>query len=103
MNTNLCDSIKAQLKTGEGEAISRSELAAFLNEDERIVRKAIEQLRRSGTVVCSSRYGYFYPENAAELTAYIRREESRARQTDSVLNSARALLKEMTARSGSFV
>lgn len=96
MNTRLDESIKAMLKTGEGDAVSRSELAAMLNENERTVRKTIEYLRRSGTVIASSDRGYFYPETAAELTAYIRKEENRARQTDSVLDSAREMLINMT-------
>ena len=94
MNTRLDESIASILSTGEAYAVSRSELAAMLGEHERTVRRAIELMRRNGTVICSSEQGYFYPETCAELKAYIHREESRARQTNSVLTSARALLEE---------
>ena len=95
MNMNLSAGIKAMLHDGERNAVSRTELAMFFNEDERAIRKTIERLRRSGIVIASSKQGYFYPETVAELTSYIHREERRSKQIHTVLNSARAMLQQM--------
>ena len=89
----LCEQITLALRVGESGAVRRRELERLTGEDGRTIRIAIEHLRRGGVVICSGENGYFYPETVEELKAYIGREECRAKQIDSVLESARGLLR----------
>ena len=71
----LTESIPA----GEAEAVSMQHLARVLDIGERELRREVENARRAGILICSSKNGYFMPETIHELKAYARRAEKRAK------------------------
>ena len=74
--------------TGEQNAIHQGELVRITGMPSREITMQIEQLRRSGAVILSSHNGYFKPETMLELTEYINRERSRARNILKTLRTA---------------
>lgn len=74
--------------TGEQNAIHQGELARITGMSSREITMQIEQLRRSGAVILSSHNGYFKPETMLELTEYVNRERSRARNILTTLRTA---------------
>lgn len=82
------------IRTGEPGAIHRAELARLTGLKERELRIIIERLRRSGAVIASSQAGYYFPANEAELSAFVRKEERRARSIFFTLKNARKLMKK---------
>lgn len=79
--------------TGEQNAIHLKEIIKLTKISNRLVRKYIEDLRRSGAVIIANDKGYFFPGTDAELKKYIRQEESRAKSIFFTLKSARRYLK----------
>lgn len=71
----LTESIPA----GRKEAVSMRYLAKIHGLTEREIRRAIEQARRDGMLICSSEQGYFLPETVQEIRAYTRRMSARIR------------------------
>ncbi len=69
----LTDSIPA----GRADAVSMAYLAKINRMTEREVRKAIEQARRAGILICSCENGYFMPETMQEIKAHVHRAGSR--------------------------
>ena len=67
------------LGSGSDSAKHLNELCRLTGRNERLVRREIEALRADGAVVCSSDRGYFFPETAEELRAYVRQERARVR------------------------
>ncbi len=61
----------------------------------REVRKCIETLRRSGSVIASNNKGYFKPATSEELQKYIKQETHRARSVFYTLKNARQLLQNI--------
>lgn len=66
------------LSYGSKHGLSKSELCLRTGLGDRELRKSIENLRTSGTVICSNTNGYFLPDNQYELAAYIHQESARA-------------------------
>ncbi len=85
--------ILSLIGAGEENAIHLSELVSITSLHNRELRKRIEQLRRSGTVIISSKKGYFRPLDNSEVGRYIKQEERRARSIFRTLKAARKLLK----------
>lgn len=90
----VSEKICSALRTGENNAVSLAEMCSISGLDNRHTRLIIEDLRRKGTVICSSDKGYFYPENASELGRYVRKEKSRSNSIDLTLKAAERLLSE---------
>lgn len=88
------DIIIHALRKGQGNAIKCADLEELTQLDNREVRRCIEQLRRSGVVICSSDDGYFYPETRAELQEFIHKEAARAHSIEITLRSAERLFSE---------
>lgn len=82
------------IRKGEENAIHREELAKLTGMRERELRIIIERLRRSGAVIASSQAGYYFPADEAELSAFVRKEERRARSIFYTLKNARKSLKD---------
>ena len=88
---NPAERIKRTIGSGEQNAVSCKLLEQVTGLDSRGVKREIEFLRRTGTVICSSNHGYFYPEQLHELQGFIRRELRRAYSIRRTLASAEAL------------
>ena len=70
------------------------EICRVTGKGNRAVRKAIEEIRRLGVVICTDcLHGYYYPD-MLEPRRYIRQEERRGSSTFQTLDSARKLLQE---------
>lgn len=82
------------LRTGENNAVSLAEMCNISGLDNRSTRLVIEDLRRHGTVICSSDKGYFYPADISELRKYVRREKARSYSIEFTLKTAESLLEE---------
>lgn len=83
--------IRRALGSGEENAVPCKALEVLTGLSGREVKRCIEDLRRRGTVICSSNRGYFYPERLHELQCFIRRELRRAYSIRRTLESAEAL------------
>lgn len=89
--------IMPYLFKGSENGIHLCELSKYSGIEDRYLRKAIEQIRRAGIVILSdAEHGYYLPDNSAELAAYIRKEERRARSTFYTLKSAKTLYQSIT-------
>jgi biotin operon repressor len=83
---------------GAKNSISLNRLIALTGFENRILRRHIEKLRRSGIVIVSGENGgYYFPESPDELLQYINRETKRARSLFYTLRAARQLYKTMGA------
>ncbi len=78
---------------GHENAVHKANLLRNVEMSDRELRKMIEFLRRQGVVIISDDNGYYFPADEAELQAYIKREERRAKSVFYTLKSARHLLK----------
>ena len=76
------------LGTGEKNAIHQKELVNMTGLSSREITQCLESARRSGKVIISSHKGYYKPETVAEVDAYIKRENSRARNILKTLRTA---------------
>lgn len=85
--------ILASIPHGMDKARHSKDLAHSLGMRERVFRKHIEHIRRSGVVIIGSSKGYFFPASLDELNSYIRQEEASARSLLFTLKSARSLRK----------
>ena len=56
---------------GEDNATASEDLRSVTGLSERLLRKAIENLRRHGCVIISCDKGYYTPENTGELEKYV--------------------------------
>ena len=83
--------------TGEQNAAHLKDIIKLTGITNRIVRKYIEDLRRSGAVIIANNKGYFFPSDEGEIKRYIRQEESRAKSIFYTLKSARQFLSELGA------
>jgi len=81
----------AAIGYGEGNATPRKRLISATGISDRLLRKHIETLRRSGVVIAASDKGYYSPADLSEVTAYRRQEERRAKSTLFTLKAARRL------------
>lgn len=79
--------------SGEENAIHLNDLRIKTDLQDRELRKCIEDLRRSGTVIISSPKGYFKPKNRSEVDRYIKQETHRAKSIFFTLKHARELNK----------
>ncbi len=94
-NCSPClDALRSLIREGEDNAVHGADLARILHMETRELRQAIERLRRSGVVIASSQRGYYYPANTEELSAFVHKEERRARSVFRTLTPARRLLKQ---------
>lgn len=88
------EKICSALRTGENNAVSLAEMCNISGLDNRNTRLVIENLRRDGTVICSSEKGYFYPVDISELRRYVRKEQTRSNSIRETLQAAEKLLNE---------
>lgn len=87
--------ILSLIGSGQANAIHLSELIKLTGFENRLVRKEIERLRRSGYVIVSDNHGYYYPETAHELSRYIKRTERQAKSIFYTLRSAKRQYREL--------
>ena len=80
------------IRSGKENGIHLRELTKITGLSDRVLRKTIEGLRRSGVVICTDcLHGYFYPDNGEELRLYILQEERRGKSTLYTLSTAKSL------------
>jgi biotin operon repressor len=99
MSKNVSQLILDSIGVGEDNATHSKRLIDISGLTERELRKVIEQLRRSGTVIISSNKGYYLPETVDELQHYINKESKRAKSIFYTLKTAKVLEKTMLNRS----
>ena len=97
MNNGILQLISAHIGTGETNATPAEILQRLTGLDDRSLRVCVEQLRRSGCVVCSDENGYFKPATIEEVQRYIKKESRRAQSILCTLESAKQLEKVMRA------
>lgn len=88
------------LSYGSKHGLSKSELCLRTGLGDRELRKAVEKLRTSGTVICSDVNGYFLPENKHELAAYIHQESARASTNLRKIKAAQELYVQWATKDG---
>lgn len=64
---------------GRADAVSAEDLSTLENMDKRELRRAVENARRDGILICGDNHGYYKPESDAEIHAYIHRVRGRIR------------------------
>lgn len=84
--------IRRTIGTGEENAVPCKALEVLTRLSGREVKRCIEDLRRSGTVICSSNSGYFYPARRYELKSFIVKERRRADSIRRTLKSSERML-----------
>ena len=88
--------ILSMIRNGRLEGVHLRELTKATGLSERSTRKAIEEIRRAGVVICTDcLHGYYYPENIRELSSYIRQEQRRGYSTLHTLSAAKSLYSEL--------
>ena len=91
--------IMALLPVGEANAIPSKQLADMCGfSNVRELQKAIEALRCSGEIICSTGFdggGYYIHANVAELRNYVNTCQNRAKNTFRSLGAAKRALKQM--------
>lgn len=93
MQINLID----LLSEGEANAKTARELMRPLGCDNiREVASEVARLRKAGFIICcagdSGTKGYFLPANSDDVQRFVRRTESRIRETEKMLRPARDYL-----------
>jgi|GEM_PF-1552892 hypothetical protein len=81
--------ILSLIGTGKENAIHLQELISYTGLKNREVRKCIEFIRRSGIVILSGDFGYYFPSTSAELQEYIAQEQHRANSIHLTLQTAK--------------
>ena len=89
------DQVLQCLRYGRDNAILGRDLRTKTGLPDRVLRKTLEGIRRSGQVVISDTVGYYLPGSLAEVQGFIKQEEARARSTFLTLRSARQLAEQM--------
>jgi len=89
------DQVLQYLRYGRDNAVVGRDLREKTGLPDRVLRKTLEDIRRSGQVVISDTSGYYLPATLAEVQGYIQQEEHRARSTFFTLQSARQLAERM--------
>ena len=84
------------LSSGSNNGVNMPTLCARTGLNEREIRKAVETMRLDGTVILSGSTGYYLPDSTAELRAFIRQEEARAKANRRKLSGAKRLYNEWT-------
>lgn len=92
------DSLLALIPTGSNNAVHANVIAKSAGMTTRELRKNLEYLRRSGAVILSSVNGYYLPADPMEVTAYLKKEERRAKSIFRSLRSARQLQKQLSEK-----
>lgn len=88
--------ILSMICTGRLQGVHLRELTRATGLPERSIRKAIEEIRRAGVVICTDcLHGYYFPENIRELSSYIRQEQRRGYSTLHTLSAAKRLYSEL--------
>jgi len=88
--------IMSALGHGRQNAIHRNDLMRITGLPDRMLRRHIKELNRSGTVILSGDFGYcLLDDDLSELRKYIRKEEHRARSIFYTLKAARQLEAEL--------
>lgn len=97
METRLKEILNA-IPYGKENAISRTELTLRLNIEDRMLRKAIETLRKRGEIILSSSHskGYWRSDDVNEIERYLNECDSRCRKTAMTNHKMRCRLYEMT-------
>ena len=84
--------ILSAIGEGQENAVHLSELIRISGITDRELRKTIEYIRRQGIVILSGNSGYYFPADEAELKAFVRREEHRAKSIIVTLRPAKRYL-----------
>lgn len=88
--------ILSHIRAGSLEGVHLRELTKATGLSDRAVRKAIEEIRRAGVIICTDCvHGYFFPESIRELSSYIRQEQRRGNSTLDTIATAKALYSEL--------
>ena len=65
------------IPVGHTAAISATDLSKLVEAEPRELRRIIESARRDNILICGDQHGYYFPESAAEIAAYVHRVRSR--------------------------
>lgn len=84
--------ILAHIPTGADNAVSMSDLARVLGEDQRSIRLRIQRARTAGCIIAGTDAGIFIPATEAELREYVARTQARINTSILTLKPARDLL-----------
>lgn len=93
METPLPTKVLELLQNGKENAIFRRDLCNRLNENERAIRFAIEELRHEGWQIITSGQGYYIARSNEELQEFITYMRSRIREECIMLREVRLATK----------
>ena len=87
------------LHPGAENGVKLSELAALTNQDEREVRRRIQEERKAGKLILSDcLHGYFLPENSSDVQRFARSMSRRAAEIASIARAAEVALADMAGQ-----
>lgn len=90
----LKDNVLEALRKGKDNAVSKQHLARIFGTDERLIRKAIQELRNDGVFIVSAGRGYYIATEISEIEDYYYIEKARALSILKRLTPAREKLIE---------
>lgn len=88
----------ACLSRGEEHAITAKELSKLLNWSERDITSAVNILRKSGKIICSSAKGYFLPSCNEDVKELVRQMNGRIKDMKRATAPAEKFLKKYQER-----
>lgn len=94
--------VQELLKSGRGNAIKSDDLLELLDVDRRSFYSMVHKERKAGAVIIGDNAGYYLPRERAEVEAYLRRAENRAKHDLEATKAARRLLRKMKGQSELF-
>lgn len=84
------------LHVGTKNALTLRELVQLTGEDERTLRRRIQQERKAGVLILSDcQHGYFLPENESDVRRFIRSMSRRSREIAAVSRIAEDTLSKL--------
>lgn len=84
------------LHVGTKNALTLRELVQLTGEDERTLRRRIQQERKAGVLILSDcQHGYFLPENESDVRRFIRSMSRRSREIAAVSHIAEDALSKL--------
>ena len=87
------------LHVGTQNALTLRELVQLTGEDERTLRRRIQQERKAGVLILSDcQHGYFLPENESDVRRFIRSMSRRSREIAAVSRIAEDTLARLSGQ-----
>ena len=87
------------LHVGTKNALTLRELVQLTGEDERTLRRRIQQERKAGVLILSDcQHGYFLPENESDVRRFIRSMSRRSREIAAVSRIAEDTLARLSGQ-----